>query len=335
METFTPSFDDLRREIDAALDDYLREQEGLTPDAGPLIDEIRRVLVAGGKRLRPAFCYWGYRCAGGEHSDRIVRAVMSLELLHTFAVVHDDIMDASDFRRGQPTTIALLGLERALLVGDLALVLADNALRSSAFAPDVLDAALAAYASMQVRVIAGQALDIAATREGIDVEAARRIAVLKSGGYTVEDPLLIGATLGAGSDELKAQLGAFGRPLGEAFQLRDDVLGVFGDPAVTGKSIDADIRDGKRTFLFAATVEGLGVTDRERFLARWGVADLDDQEIAWLRDVIERSGARARAEELCAELENEARAVLDRVSAPAGERAALRSLAGMAVRRAA
>ncbi|HEV3472505.1 MAG TPA: polyprenyl synthetase family protein [Actinomycetota bacterium] len=335
MAAFSPSLDELRAAVDAALDEYLGRQESLAPDARELIAEIRRVLRAGGKRLRPAFCYWGYRCAGGQHSATIVRAAMSLELLHTFAVVHDDIMDASDARRGPPTTIARFGLERALLVGDLALVLADNALRNSGFPPELLGPALDAYTSMKVRVIAGQDLDVAAAGRAIDVAAARKIAVLKSGSYTVEDPLLIGATLAGAAGEMKTALAAFGRPLGEAFQLRDDVLGVFGDPAVTGKSIDADIKDGKRTFLFAATVERLESNERARFLEKWGAEDLDDEEIAWLRAAIDRSGAREAAEDLCRALEEKAQAQLDRLSISSEARAALRSLAGMAVRRAA
>lgn len=335
MGSFAPSFDDLRAEVDSALEDYLQDQQLLVPDAGTLVDEIRRVLGAGGKRLRPAFCYWGHRAAGAAHSEAIVQAAMSLELLHTFAVVHDDIMDASDSRRGQPTTFAHVGLERALLVGDLALVLADSAMRSAQFPREVLNPALEIYAGMQVRVIAGQDLDVATARDTVDTATARRIALLKSGSYTVEDPLQIGATLGAGSDELKAALRAFGLPLGEAFQLRDDILGIFGDPKVTGKSIDADIRDGKRTYLFAATVEHLPEDERQRFLAGWGAAELDDAEIAWLRDAVERSGARSAAETLCRQLEDEARAALARMEVATEARSALESLAQVAVRRAA
>ena len=335
MEAFSPSLDELRTEIDGALDNYLEQQQEIAAEAEPLITEIRRVLGAGGKRLRPAFCYWGYRSTGSDHSADVIRAAMSLELLHTFAVVHDDIMDASDSRRGQPTTIARLGLERALLVGDLALVLADTALRTAGFAPDRTERALDVYSAMQIRVIAGQDLDVAAAQQSIDVAAARRIAVLKSGSYTVEDPLLIGATLGDAPDALKVGLSAFGRPLGEAFQLRDDILGVFGDPAVTGKSIDADIRDGKRTFLYAATAEALHGSDAERFISRWGADDLGDAEIAWLRDAIDRGGAREKAEDLCRTLEEEASSVLERLDVPSEVRAALRSLAGIAVRRAA
>lgn len=335
MVSFHPSFDDLRVEIDSALDDYLRAQQILVPDAEPLFEEIRRVLAAGGKRLRPAFCYWGYRATGAVHSDAILQAAMSLELLHTFAVVHDDIMDASETRRGEPTTFAHVGLEHALLVGDLALVLADSALRSAPFPKGVLDPALEIYSGMQVRVIAGQSLDVATAHEAVDAATARRIALLKSGSYTVEDPLQIGAMLGGASDDLKADLRAFGLPLGEAFQLRDDILGVFGDPAITGKSVDADIRDGKRTYLFAAALERLEGGDRERFLAGWGVDELGEEEISWLRAAIERSGARSAAERLCQQLENEARAVLDRMETAAESLAALESLAQIAVRRAA
>src|SRR5688572_20670365 len=169
--------------IDERIRAFLEERKAAVPEAASLIDEIDRVLSAGGKRIRPAFCYWGYRAAGGPDRPEIVGLTTAFELLHTFAIVHDDIMDSADERRGQPTTVALLGMERALLVGDLALVLADSAFWGSGFSPGTLCSAFAEFTQMREQVIAGQHMDLEAHNMSIDEAHARRIANLKSGSY--------------------------------------------------------------------------------------------------------------------------------------------------------
>ena len=324
---------ELIHRFDAALRAELAERAEELPEAGPLISEIARMLDAGGKRLRPAFCYWAFRAAGGEDSDAIVRAASGLELLHTFALVHDDIMDSSPTRRGTPTVHARHGVDVAVLTGDLALVLADHMLMTAPFpAENALDA-FDAYSRMRREVIAGQFLDVSA---GADVteEKTRLIARLKSGRYSVQEPLVIGVRLAGGSKEIEEGLEGFGAPLGEAFQLRDDLLGTFGSDSVTGKPVDSDIREGKRHLLFARAAAALSGDERDFFISRWGSgADLSDDDVARLRSLLESSGARAAVEESLDRLAGEAMDTLRSLSMPDDPARELEGLAAAAVRR--
>lgn len=333
----SPQLDDERliSLVDAELVRFLNERRDNLTDAAPLIDEMLRLVGAGGKRFRPSFCFWGFRAAGGPHCEEIVRAAASLELLHTFAIVHDDIMDVSDERRGSPTTFAKHGVNIALLVGDLALVLADAAFMDSGFSPERLTDAFKAYSRMRQEVIAGQYLDIdAAERAVITVEEARRIAVLKSGRYSIEEPLAIGAALAGAPTSLRQGLADFGAPLGEAFQLRDDLLGTFGSRSSLGKPVDSDIREGKRHVLFAKTAQALEGPDRELFLDRWGGGvDLDESDIEKLRSLIVSSGAKQATEELLDHLRDRAASVLDSLDVPDEAREALGRLAHKATYR--
>jgi geranylgeranyl diphosphate synthase type I len=228
----------VRGRVEAVLEEELRvrreELAALDPAAGVLVEELERLLAAGGKRLRPAFCYLGYRAAGGEDGEPIVRAAAALELLHTFALVHDDVMDEAVERRGVETTqvrfarafagaSAGRGRSAAVLVGDLAAVLAEALFRASGLAPERLATALERFDRMRLEMAAGQYLDLLGSARR-DLAAAEHVAELKTGSYTVEGPLLIGAALAGAGPELEGRLLAYGRPAGEAFQLRDDVL---------------------------------------------------------------------------------------------------------------
>ena len=281
------------------------------PDAAPLFGELERVIGAGGKRLRPLFCCLGHLAAGGEVGVEAIRAAAALELLHTFALVHDDVMDRSASRRGSPSSWVHLaeehrragyvgdptsyGVAAAVLAGDMALVLADRALLGSGFPLAQLTPAQRRYDRMRVEVVAGQYLDVVAAHRGSATEAeARRIAVLKSGGYTVEAPVQIGAILaGAGKDLLEC-LSRYGVALGEAFQLRDDVLGTFGDPAVTGKDRDSDLREGKRTVLLAKALAAADGEDHRLLEERVGKPDLTSDELDRMRTVIDQLAGTAR-----------------------------------------
>ena len=327
MFDHSPTLEELATAVDHELDIFLAARRSDLPEAGDLIGEIERTLSAGGKRLRPAFCYWGFRAVGAPHDDTIVRAASSLELLHTFALVHDDIMDRSDERRGIPTTFASKGPHVALLVGDLALVLADAAFVASGFDPGVLWRGFAVYSRMRQEVIAGQYLDVRATDDPeISVAEARRIAVLKSGRYSIEEPLSIGAALAGAPTDLDAGLRAFGAPLGEAFQLRDDLLGTFGQRTSLGKPVDSDIREGKRNVLYALALQHLQGADRELLAARWGAADLTSEEIGALRTLLEASGARSATEKLLEALRSDAINALGRLDLAPEPHAALHEL---------
>ena len=295
-------------------------------EAADLVELIRGVVDSGGKRIRPAFCYWGYRAAGGEDDERIVAAAASLELLHTFAIVHDDIMDKSDTRRGIPAVHAVHGDAVAILVGDLALTFADAAFLGSGFEGRDMKRGLDAYLRMREHVIAGQYRDLTAPVD-ISLEQALEIAASKSGNYSVLEPLQIGAWLGGGDVRPPSFIDEFGHGVGVAFQLRDDILGLFGDPEVTGKSNDADVREGKRHALYALTLAALSPAERERFASRWGSSDLSDEEVDELRTQVESSGARATAEEMLQGLAQRARSALDRLEAEVEVRHALSELA--------
>jgi geranylgeranyl diphosphate synthase type I len=346
-----PGTDELKRHVDAALDDFLalREAELPSDDERVLVGEVARVVRAGGKRLRPAFCYWGYRSAGGDQLRPIVAVAASLELLHTFAIVHDDVMDASPLRRGEPTVHVRLagehgsgrinssaqrfGESAAVLVGDLAFVFADELFLTSGFEPDALARGTAWYSAMRREVIGGQFLDLlAAHRGGASSHTSRRIASLKSGGYTVEKPLLIGASLAGADDETLERLSAYGRPLGEAFQLRDDVLGTFGEPGETGKDADGDLLEGKQTVLVALARERADAQTRAFLDASLGRRDLSADDVERLRRVLIDTGALDETNELIAELTDRALGVAATFEGAVGD--ALAELAhGAAVRR--
>lgn len=332
MTAFSPPFEVLRQQVDAVLLGFLEARRRELVESQLLFDEIERMVRAGGKRIRPSFCYWGYRAGGAPHDDRAVTAAAALELLHTFALIHDDLMDGTDERRGRPTVHAAHDDPTAILSGDLALVLADDLLMSASDRPDAMAATFAVYSRMRREVIAGQFLDMQSAHEEIDESRARRIAVLKSGRYSVVEPLLVGAALAGAEDELCEMLTAFGEPLGEAFQLKDDLLGIFGDPAATGKPIDSDIREGKRNLLFAKTIASLDDPDRSFFVSRWGAPDVSEVEIERLRGLVESSGARRDVEDLVERLRFDAQQALTEDLDPEAHAALLELVAVVVVR---
>ena len=265
---------DLRVRIDTALTAFLdarREQvERLDPAALPLVGEVRRLLDAGGKRIRPAFCYWGFRAAEGQDDGdagaAIVRAAAALELLHTMAIVHDDLIDGAKERRGVATTGVWFseradelgargeregfGQAMSILVGDLAAVFADRMLLESGFSPEASARALAVYHPMREEMAIGQYLGLSRVDGSMggaagDPRVARRTAAMKGGGYTVEGPLLIGAALAGNSQAVSELLSRFGRPLGEAFQLRDDLEDGEAAAGVTRETVNGLVAGAK------------------------------------------------------------------------------------------
>ena len=286
----------------------------------PLV-ALRDFIAAGGKRLRPAFCYSAYVGAGGDpESSAIVDAAAALELTHTFALVHDDVMDGSELRRGRDAIhrqfmrahhaehgrgeARRFGEGMAILIGDFAHVYADLFMRdATSTARDVFD-------TLRIELSVGQSLDLVNTaRATTDGAAARRIAQYKSAKYTVERPLHLGAALAERLDDLAPHLSAFGLPLGGAFQLRDDILGAFGDADVTGKPVGDDLREGKVTPLVASAAAHAEPAD-QALLDRLGAPDLDENDVAALQDLFVRTGALKEAEAEIDRLVTEARDAL-------------------------
>ena len=257
----------IRGRVDAHLSEFLADRSRDVPDAADAIEVLHAAVDSltsgGGKRLRPAFVLWGAVAAGGAMSGAAaLHAAASVELLHTFALLHDDVMDRSDIRRGRPTAHRWLsryhgGLERdrewfgvcaAILAGDLAFVWADamfDRLEQEPIGPGAMRRARERFTTLRTEVIAGQYLDLQTGCSPLaDENDAARIALLKTARYTATRPLQIGAALSGGSELLLDQLAAYGDATGMSFQLRDDVLGVFGDEQMTGKSTADDLREG-------------------------------------------------------------------------------------------
>jgi geranylgeranyl diphosphate synthase type I len=287
--------------IRVVLDEELARWAAVDVELIEPFEALRELVLAGGKRLRPAFCHWAFIGAGGDPTDRmVVDAGAALELLHTFALIHDDIMDGSPTRRAMDTIHVQFearhardgwrgegrrfGEGVAILAGDLAFVYADRML---AGAPR---AAMEVFTELRIEVNVGQYLDLVGTARGrVAEDAARRICRFKSGKYTIERPLHLGAALAGRMPELGGPLSAYGLPLGEAFQLRDDLLGVFGDDTVTGKPVGEDLREGKPTVLYALAAEAVGGPGTA--LDRYGGADLTDDEIVALQEILVDTGA--------------------------------------------
>jgi geranylgeranyl diphosphate synthase type I len=307
--------EDLRARVQKALNDHLSRQarrlEDVSPDLGAVMECITD-LVSGGKRLRPAFCYWAWRGAGAPDDEHIVAASAALELFQAAALLHDDVMDGSDTRRGLPATHRRManlhrgngwvgdgerfGTSAAVLAGDLCLSWSDEMLSQSGLDPVTLTRGRAVFDLMRTQLMGGQFLDVLEqvlpeSDGGGTVERARRVIWFKSAKYTVEHPLMLGGALAGAAPELLASYSAYGLPLGEAFQLRDDVLGVFGDPAETGKPAGDDLREGKRTVLIALALRNASSGEAAAVRQRLGDPHLDAEGVATLREVIVSTGA--------------------------------------------
>ncbi|GAB2997651.1 polyprenyl synthetase family protein [Amycolatopsis acidiphila] len=339
----------LRRAVDAELEEFLDGQARHPLDAclPPLVDVLRE-FVGGGKRVHPLFCYCGWLAAGGEPGGSPLGKVgAALELFHTFALIHDDVMDASDRRRGRPTVHRVLagryhgkdpaaaarfGVDAAILLGDLCHAWSDELLcaageRWRRRVEPVLHV-------MRTQVMAGQYLDLAGEWAEDSLDRSWRTLRHKTAGYTVERPLQIGVMLAEGGPEALRLCTTYGRPLGEAFQLRDDLLGVFGRPGVTGKSTLDDLREGKRTVLMALTWRRASPRQRAIIRELHGDPALDDAGAERLRSVITRTGADRAVAELIEVKTEKALAALDGATIPGGARVACAELAHAATRRA-
>jgi geranylgeranyl diphosphate synthase, type I len=344
----------LRHRVEKALAGYLATQRThlatVDPDMDTVADVLESFVLGGGKRLRPAFAYWGYRGAGGHDDDRVVATVAALELVQASALIHDDVMDGSDMRRGEPAVHRrfatghhragwrgdpdAFGTAAAILLGDLCLIWSDDMLHSGGLEEVPLARARPVFYRMRTEVTAGQYLDMHTQATGDNSTArATKVARFKSAKYTVEHPLLLGAALAGAGPAVTAAYSGYGLPLGEAFQLRDDVLGVFGDPARTGKPAGDDLREGKRTYLVAAAYEAADPAARAALDAGLGDPELDASRVERLRDIITATGALARTEKRIAELASVALDALATVSLEPESTGVLTQLASAAITR--
>lgn len=323
--------------IDAFIDGQATHLASISPAAAPLVERAR-AFTAGGKRLRPAFCVWGGIAAGASTDvpDEVIRAAASLDVLHVSALVHDDVMDASDTRRGIPAahrqfeadhraqhrrgSAEAFGRAGAILLGDLLLMWSASMFETSGLDSDALARGRAHVDAVRTEVTVGQYLDVLA--QSLDPSALARtpdglaeltslidtVVTYKTAFYTVRRPLTVGAALAGASEAQLDALTAYGLPLGRAFQYRDDVLGVFGDEALTGKESGEDIREGKLTLLMAQTFARASETDAARLAELFGRPDLTRDQVDEVRRIITDSGS---LDEVEAAIDREYAAALD------------------------
>jgi geranylgeranyl diphosphate synthase type I len=361
MTAVSPSAAELATAITEQLRVYLAERRAQAAYIGPeydgLIEALEQFTLRGGKRLRPAFAYWGYRSAADPDdgvSDDTLRLFSSLELLHACALVHDDVIDNSATRRGKPTAhvqfselhrsqgwlgdAEQFGRSAAILLGDVALVWADDMVASTDLPLDARRRVQRVWSDIRTEVLGGQYLDIVAEASGaVSIDSAMTVNLYKTASYTVSRPLQLGAATAADRPDIQAAFTDFGTDIGVAFQLRDDVLGVFGDPAVTGKPSGDDLRSGKRTVLVAEAVELADKTDAAaaaQLRAQIGT-DLSDVQVAELCEVITSVGALAAVEDRIDMLTRRALEVLSAAPINAAARVALTELARLVSNRSA
>ncbi|MFJ8330015.1 polyprenyl synthetase family protein [Streptomyces sp. NPDC094437] len=342
--------DAFKARVDAVLRDFTADEADQLAAIDPALTPVAAQLeaaVADGKRLRAAFCYWGWRAAGGPDSDALLRAAASMELVHAAAVVHDDLIDESPLRHGRPTTqVALRSAVRgrpraagaarslAMLVGDLLMSLAGQLFATSGLPAAYLGRARPLWAALARELIAGECLEILHTGDVPDTSRALKVVRYKTAKYTVEQPLLIGGALAGAGERLRLGYSGYGLPLGEAFQLRDDLLGLFGDPARTGKADADDVRGRRPTALLAETWRLASPEQREQLGELLGRRhDKDGVALGAVRDLMGALKAPDRIEALIATRVDDALDALHRLNAPAPATAALDALAHSATAR--
>jgi geranylgeranyl diphosphate synthase type I len=321
---------------------------------------LEEFVLRGGKRLRPAFAYWGWRAVAddSERTDvaeaHVLRLFSALELLHACALVHDDVIDASATRRGLPTvhrqfadrhrannwhgSSEQFGNSAAILLGDLALVWADDIVATADLSVEAQRRVQRVWAAIRTEVLGGQFLDIAAEASGAEsVASAMQVNIYKTASYTISRPLQLGVAAAAERQDVLAAFHELGTNLGVAFQLRDDVLGVFGDPVITGKPSGDDLRSGKRTVLLAEAVELAEKSDpvAAKLLRTSIGTELSDAQAKELCSVIESVGALAAVENRIDVLTRRALDILDAASIDAEAKVGLAELARLAANRSA
>lgn len=344
----------IRQEVEDVLRSHLEERASGMDGEPPMPQELLRMMDAyvlkGGKRVRSLLCVAGWHAARGQGPVQpVIRVAASLEMFHASALLHDDVMDDSELRRGRPTAHRALarfhsghpeadrlGVSATILLGDLALAWSDHLVNTAGLTSQQREAAGTVIDAMRTATAYGQYRDLTAAHQGtLRADEALFIARYKTARYTVETPLLLGAALAGADADVREQLRDFAVPLGVAFQLRDDLLGVYGDPEKTGKSRSEDIRDGKCTLLASIAVAAVAPDEAARLRELLGDRDLDAAGEAEARRLMEQSGARAAVEARISGLRDEALGVLRTASFPSAVVDDLRVLAQSVTARAA
>ena len=318
----------LEAELQKWLEQKQRQTGGGLPAADELTGNLTQFLFRGGKRLRPALAFYSYRACGGGADRAVMPLAMALELLHTYLLIHDDIMDRAELRRGEASAHVIyrdfhrarawtgssrhFGQSVAILLGDLAQTYSVELFSSVEAAPEVRQQLWRCYAAMCGEVIVGQYLEMTAGyRRDLGEDELLKVLRMKSGRYSVQRPIELGVLLAGASESTFQGLSTYGARMGEAFQLQDDLLGMFGDAELVGKPVGADLAEGKFTLLIHHTLRRASPEDRQQVISGLGNPGVSAAEVQRIQAIIEASGARKRVVDM---VEERMQAALDELS---------------------
>jgi geranylgeranyl diphosphate synthase type I len=335
------------RILESVVEQEIAELIALDEMLAPVAEQVRSAVLRG-KRLRAAFCYWGWRAAGQPDRDAAVKLAAVMELVHAAALVHDDIIDDSPVRRGIPSVHVALrsalwpephgfdeagrrpgqGTALAIVVGDLLIAMAGHLFANCGLPAGYLRRARPLWSALTRELMAGECLEILVTGQRPRLERSLKINQLKTAKYTVERPLQIGGVVAGASASILESYSAFGVPLGEAYQLRDDMLGVFGDPQTTGKSNADDLRGHKPTAILALALDEAGREARRTLDRLLGRRDLGERDLQTIREIIDSTGVPSRVEAMIEGRTVAALNMIHRARLPSDATLALTDLAG-------
>ena len=327
---FHALLDSLREKLDRELAAWLagkRQAAAGWREMSELIDGVGQLTTQGGKRLRPALVYYTYRACGGPSDEEVLPLALACELLHSYLLIHDDIMDHAEVRRGQPAAHVRFrqahqqrgfhgdpqdfGRSVAILLGDLAHTWAVELFTGLDLDGERRRRLARCFSAMSEEVIGGQYLELLVAQRRGGEEELLKVLRLKSGCYTAERPIQLGALLAGAPDEAVAGLSRYGAGIGEAFQLQDDLLGMFGDARTVGKPVGEDLREGKFTFLIHHALAAATPEQRRVLDGALGNPRLDAAEVARACRILEETGARAKVTAMVAERLRAAHGALD------------------------
>ena len=322
QDLFRSLLAEFRGKLEGRLQQWLTEKEteaaAESAASRELTEVLTRFVARDGKRIRPALLYYTYGACGGPSDDKVMPMAMSVELLHTYLLIHDDIMDHADVRRGEPAAHVLytalhqdrawhgssehFGESVAILLGDLAQTYSLELFASVDLAPEVAHEFRRQFSEMCQEVVLGQYLEMTAGfREHLEEDELLRVLRMKSGRYSVERPVQLGYLLARAPEATRQALTVYGLKMGEAFQLQDDLLGMFGDAKTVGKPVGADLVEGKFTLLIHHAMRHLSETDSVVLQRALGNQSLEPEEVIRVQGMIESSGARQRVQEMVEE----------------------------------
>ena len=296
------------REIELFFDKVIRESSKKDVFVTDALKYARLMVVSGGKRIRPALMYWGYRGCGGAEEEKIIRACVAIELIHVFLLIHDDVIDQDLTRHGVDTMNnhyaklgkrifpgsdeAHFGDSISIIVGDMIGALGNQIIFDSKFSPELIMKALSHLQSVVSLTVIGQSKDIYMEykKEATEKEVLEMYE-FKTARYTIEGPLQLGAILGGASEEILKSINRFSVPIGIAFQIQDDILGIFGEEEKIGKSVGADIKEGKQTILLVKAKESASSAQRKILNSCVGKENLSSEDVEMFREVVIKTGS--------------------------------------------